>query len=53
MNSAFEFLTDEAKIDGELISGEDIDALLLMLFGPYANADQDRWYSRADFVNMK
>ena len=44
---AFEFPEDESKIDGELISKEDIDELLLVLFGAFANPeDTDRWYSQ-------
>ena len=46
---AFEFPEDEGKIDGELLPKEDIDELLLVLFGPesFCNMeDQDRWYSQ-------
>ena len=46
---AFDFPEDEGKIDGELISKEDIDELLLVLFGAEMlcnQEDQDRWYSQ-------
>ena len=41
------FPEDENKIDGELISDEDINELLLVLFGTNAkNHDVDRWYAQ-------
>ena len=46
---AFQFPEDESKIDGELIKQEEINELLLALFGPESfcnKEDQDRWFSQ-------